>query len=1338
MGIFNPIFSRILRPPFGSILDELIVEYLIQDEFLTSEPAPMTNPRTSEPSGHQLTLTLNSTYSFIACDYLKVPDGKQIDGNFVSDALTRATGLSFAGLMGASGTANTCQIPVGFDDVGNSMPLYASTQMVGRNFRVWQVDGTNLITFTNLLTYAYGLVDQVIVLRSYGFLPFIRDYNDFTSYTLVYVPILGSESTLYAGFRLGNQSDQLDAVRVFQLPEPFDTDYGLVTDQKGNQSFYLLRDEFITNRAIGAIDGTAAEPGPGTRRDEDGDNLTIADGILKFARGTNDYISYNDTFERSTGLAMLVKTTANTTRYRSSTIGFTSALFALNRQTSIRTYTSGEVQTFDNTNIVNPAWTFSAYENTALIVVNTLRSLGGFNIISFDGGSTYYLVWVGHESTTDPVYAGIETGTPTANDADPQVEYIRVAQLPAPYDTDYGIATDYKLGDLSNDDQISAENYYVAEVTIKTLTTGALMRYFLQYTDAGNKLHLRINEDGSVNLYKHVGGVQTSAGSIGAGVISNGSRIVCICGTGKVYNIFVDNVSYINTTISDLPLGNSSYVGTNGDGQFENGINWPRTLSGDAKNVLELFAGKFFPFHDDFLVDDSAPLTDPRTTYPGSQSVDITDTNNLMSVSNGRLEIAEAYANAAYDPGYVSSDTFDFSVGGMAAVIKFHMRQGVGDERIQFGIGDAVNNIDLGFRHVNYSNCNVITSDYSYNTSLLLSATDYNKAVFVARQNGGDFHFYKTPTGDWRLEYVGSWYNYNSASYLQYVAEGASYSVYSTVEFMRVASLVDAGFNTEFGLATDYDDSSPAQGTTIEHATSAHIESRLTPEPDSDTVDLAFRWTDDNNHWLSRFTESGGSGTIKLIEVNGGVEVERASTGVSPGSSLGLCAWCDGDYVSAVYMRGSGQLYTAPNNARAGYNSTFNNTATTAKLMTHAMDDIASFPITPTAAQIAVLEYVTESVGVAVGTTFEHEADCLIEYEVTQLPVSSGYIKVGFRIQDSTNRWYLQCDDSGAMALFEEVSGSPVSRGSSGIGTLKSGDRIVIICDDESITVLSQDVIRITYTSAANFKTETDGQVIQLEEGSIIDYINTWPRTLSGDAVDILDAFTEVTEWLLRDDFLIDDAPPLTNAKTCVLGPGKLYSLSTSANLGTIDGYMYNVGIGNVTSNVGSTRASGLASYIGEISPNIESSVTFFAGWFQQLGHNSYQDVIYKNAGSIYYRTHYVQSVTSDQVFWVIVILRSTGAFYLVKSSVDFLEWTLLFVDEIGTDSTLYSGNYVTYNAGVNDALWGTEREFQLDTPWNTDYGIATETNLGSVSQGTTFTHEADFVLEFTVTTLPN
>lgn len=139
--------------------------------------------------------------------------------------------------------------------------------------------------------------------------------------------------------------------------------------------------------------------------------------------------------------------------------------------------------------------------------------------------------------------------------------------------------------------------------------------------------------------------------------------------------------------------------------------------------------------------------------------------------------------------------------------------------------------------------------------------------------------------------------------------------------------------------------------------------------------------------------------------------------------------------------------------------------------------------------------------------TFTHEANCVWEFEATTLP-SSGYITLFFRIQDTTNYWQLRVYDDGNFRLYEVVAGSATNRGLAGAGTLSGGERIVIICDDETITGFYDNTQAWSYAGAVNFKTETDGQVYSLATGGVISKLTTWQRTLSGTAKAILDKYT--------------------------------------------------------------------------------------------------------------------------------------------------------------------------------------------------------------------------------------
>ena len=99
------------------------------------------------------------------------------------------------------------------------------------------------------------------------------------------------------------------------------------------------------------------------------------------------------------------------------------------------------------------------------------------------------------------------------------------------------------------------------------------------------------------------------------------------------------------------------------------------------------------------------------------------------------------------------------------------------------------------------------------------------------------------------------------------------------------------------------------------------------------------------------------------------------------------------------------------------------------------------------------------------------------------------------------------------MSLDEIVGGSPTVRGSSA-GVVANGGRIVIIADDTTIKIYTTvkkyeaNNLQITYTSATNFKTETDGELDNLGTGGAVSDLISWPRTLSGAALTELEKYT--------------------------------------------------------------------------------------------------------------------------------------------------------------------------------------------------------------------------------------
>lgn len=150
----------------------------------------------------------------------------------------------------------------------------------------------------------------------------------------------------------------------------------------------------------------------------------------------------------------------------------------------------------------------------------------------------------------------------------------------------------------------------------------------------------------------------------------------------------------------------------------------------------------------------------------------------------------------------------------------------------------------------------------------------------------------------------------------------------------------------------------------------------------------------------------------------------------------------------------------------------------------------------------------TDSIASPIVTdTFTHEADCIIEFTVDTLPPISKYHVMGFRAQDSNNYWQASIYSDGTLHLVEIVSAGGTIRASASMA-LSGGERIVIICDDETITGYYDNTQAWSYSSASNFKTETNGLFVVT--GGTLDFSNliTWPRTLSGTANVVLNRYT--------------------------------------------------------------------------------------------------------------------------------------------------------------------------------------------------------------------------------------
>lgn len=104
---------------------------------------------------------------------------------------------------------------------------------------------------------------------------------------------------------------------------------------------------------------------------------------------------------------------------------------------------------------------------------------------------------------------------------------------------------------------------------------------------------------------------------------------------------------------------------------------------------------------------------------------------------------------------------------------------------------------------------------------------------------------------------------------------------------------------------------------------------------------------------------------------------------------------------------------------------------------------------------------------------------------------------------------------------------------------------------------------------------------------------------------------------------------------------------------------------------------------------------------------------------------------TYDTEYQLVISPRTNGAFIVAKGG-DFTNWELLWVSYFDSSATLYPS--------VQSEATPTTEEvdiYTLATPWNDDWAIASQRLSGARSQGDTFTHDGNCIIDLVVTTLP-
>jgi hypothetical protein len=348
---------------------------------------------------------------------------------------------------------------------------------------------------------------------------------------------------------------------------------------------YTLNDLFTTNDAAPLTSPRTCEPGPGTITFTDtGNRGSISSGALLYTltAGTDwgNPGGWGAGISRAAGLAFLGQwRTSAATR---SMIGFDTNQAATVDDNSFHTDASGLVILARVGGVSIP-----------LVVPYTAAADHSCEVIQRAAGAFYVwndeLLWVDASRSTATVYPAIVAGDTAAGGPVLSFASARAAQLPAPWTTDAGIATQILSGARSAGDTFTHEANCLIDFTVTTLPSAGNIDIRFREQDTSNYWQLLISATGGFTLNEVVAGTPTSRATQ-ASAVSNGERVVIVCRNTTIRcqeaGVAADFCTYASASnFSTATAGRLSDEGTGG--AVTTIITWPMTLSGAAKAVLD-------------------------------------------------------------------------------------------------------------------------------------------------------------------------------------------------------------------------------------------------------------------------------------------------------------------------------------------------------------------------------------------------------------------------------------------------------------------------------------------------------------------------------------------------------------------------------------------------------------------------------------------------------------------------------------------------------------------------------------------------------------------------------
>lgn len=338
---------------------------------------------------------------------------------------------------------------------------------------------------------------------------------------------------------------------------------------------YLLLDRFAQAQAASAGSYTrTCDPGPGS--------LAIVDtnGVMSAASGkwtingtvaASDRAASGSTYARTAGRAYLWSIPTRTTINSSCRFGWGTSASDSQLDIGLDYSSTSDVRLKTGNTVIDTVAIGAGAHDYAAV----MRGTGGFLFGRSGGSGTYTLLWVYNTGTAaEFLKAFVASGGTTINFL---MDDVRVIDLPSPYTTDYGLATDRKATSAANDTITMTANAIV-EHTL-TAATGVTQDIMVRRTDDNNCVIIRCDQTNStIKLYEKNAGVETEkTGGTTSQTWTNGTQYrVVITLDGSTVKTYVANAAKNSNASVTF---NQTATGAKVDCAGVDFVSWPRAVA---------------------------------------------------------------------------------------------------------------------------------------------------------------------------------------------------------------------------------------------------------------------------------------------------------------------------------------------------------------------------------------------------------------------------------------------------------------------------------------------------------------------------------------------------------------------------------------------------------------------------------------------------------------------------------------------------------------------------------------------------------------------------------------